>query len=191
MKLRTAALSAALALGCAHHATGAAAAGPAASYFPLAVGNEWVYLDESAGIRGGSSPERTVRIVGRTADGYFHDNERGELRADEGCVHDRLRRLLCAPVEKGTSWSSVVSPTSTERFEIAAVGEEITTPAGRFSGCVRVRAHNRAGASTDYVIETTYAPGVGPVKLETFAVVKGQVVGQVRAVLRAYRLTGR
>ncbi len=191
MRLRTAVLSAALALACAHRAGAPGSAAPAAEYFPLAVGNTWTYLDESAGIRGTGNPERTVRIVARTADGYFQDNERGELRADGGCVHDRLRRLLCAPIAAGTTWSSVVSSTSTERFEIAGVGEEVTTPAGRFGGCVRVRAHNRAGAATDYVIETTYAPDVGPVKLETFAVVKGQVVGQVRAVLRAYKVAGR
>jgi hypothetical protein len=190
MRFLTAALLAALALACAHRAP-PRVTGPAADYFPLAVGNAWTYLDESAGIRGGASPERTVRIVARTADGYFQDSERGELRADDGCVHDRLRRLLCAPIAPGTTWSSVVSPTSTERFEIAGVGEEVATPAGKFGGCVRVRAHNRAGASTDYVIETTYAPNVGPVKLETFAVVKGQVVGQVRAVLRAYKIAGR
>ena len=34
-----------------------------------------------------------MRIIERTADGYFKDTERGELRADGGCVHDRTRRL--------------------------------------------------------------------------------------------------
>ena len=176
-----------LSLACAHRAPAPSAA-DAAAYFPLAVGNEWIYADESPGSPGG---ERKIRILERTADGYFRDTERGELRADGGCVHDRLRRLLCAPVTPGTQWSSVIAASSTERFEIASVGEEVQTPAGRFGGCVRVRAHNRANAATDYVIETTYAPGVGPVKLETFAVVNGVVQAQVRAVLRAYRIAGR
>ncbi|HVI94410.1 MAG TPA: hypothetical protein VM753_10410 [Anaeromyxobacter sp.] len=192
MSLRRSALAAlALSLGCAHRA---AAPPPAdvAAYFPLAVGNEWTYADESPAVRPDSpGVQRTVRIVARTKDGYFRDTERGELRADGGCLHDRLRRLLCGPVAQGTRWSSVVSASSTERFEIASVGEEVLTPAGRFGGCVRVRAHNRANAATDYVIETTYAPGVGPVKLETFAVVDGVVQAQVRAVLRAYRISGR
>jgi hypothetical protein len=191
MTLRTAAPVLALALACAHRAP-APPAGEAASYFPLAVGNEWIYADESPALRpGAAGTERTVRILERTQDGYFRDSERGELRADGGCVHDRLRRLLCGPIAAGTRWSSVVSVSSTERFEITSVGEEVATPAGRFDGCVRVRAHNRANATTDYVIETTYAPGVGPVKLETFAVVNGEVQAQVRAVLRAYRIAGR
>jgi hypothetical protein len=194
MTLRSVLPLAVLAAACA----GAPAAKPApraaapAEYFPLAVGNEWVYVDESPAL----APERrgalrTVRILDRTGDGYFRDNERGELRADTDCLHDRLRRLLCGPIAPGKSWASVVSVSSTERYEIAGVDESVRTPAGTFDGCVRVRAHNRASASIDHVLEITYAPGVGPVRLETFAIVQGKVTPQVRALLRSYRLQGR
>src|SRR6266545_4534468 len=161
-------------------------------YFPLAVGNEWVYRDESPALppeRRGAT--RIVRILERTSDGYYRDSERGELRADPDCLHDRSRRLLCGPIAPGTSWSSVVSVSSTERYEIAAVGETVSTPAGRFDGCVRVRAHNRAERGTDHVLEITYAPGVGPVRIETFAVVGAEATPQVRAVLEKYRVGGR
>lgn len=186
-----------VAAACAHAPASAvrpaepAAARAPADYFPLAVGNTWTYVDESPALpsdRRGAP--RTVRILSRDRDGYFHDDERGELRADADCLHDRVRRLLCAPVEKGRTWSSVVSVSSTERYEIAAVGESVTTPAGTFAGCVRVRAHDRAGA-TDQVLEITYAPGVGPVRIETYAVVGGAVTPQVRAVLRSYRVGAR
>lgn len=169
----------------------AAGAAPAA-YFPLAVGNAWVYVDESPALPAAQrGSERTVRIVERTADGYFRDSERGELRADADCLRDRVRRLLCAPVAAGQRWSSVVSAGSTERYEIAAVGERVETPAGRFDGCVRVRAHNRAAPATDHVLEITYAPGVGPVRIETFVVAGGTVTPQVRAVLRSYQVGGK
>jgi hypothetical protein len=167
------------------------AAGPG-DFFPLAVGNEWVYRDESPAQpperRGGV---RTVRIVDRTKDGYFRDNERGELRADRDCLHDRARQLLCGPIVQGTRWSSVVSVSSTERYEIASVGEVVATPAGRFEDCVKVRAHNRASPTTDLVNEITYAPGVGPVRIETFVVVSGKVTPQFRALLQSYRIAGR
>jgi hypothetical protein len=169
-----------------------AAASTPGDYFPLAVGNEWVYRDESPALppeRRGSA--RTVRILERTRDGYYRDSERGELRADPDCLHDRSRRLLCGPIAAGTSWSSVVSVSSTERYEIAAVGETVSTPAGRFEGCVRVRAHNRAPKGTDHVLEITYAPRVGPVRIETYAVVGEAVTPQVRAVLERYKLEGR
>jgi hypothetical protein len=161
-------------------------------YFPLAVGNEWVYRDESPALSPAQrGAQRSVRILERTSDGYYRDNERGELRADADCLHDRSRRLLCGPIAVGTSWSSVVSVSSTERYEIAGTGETVTTPAGRFEDCVRVRAHNRVQRGTDHVLEITYAPRVGPVRIETFAVVGGEATPQVRAVLERYRVEGR
>lgn len=164
-----------------------------ADYFPLAVGNEWVYQDLSPALdpKVREARKRTVRILSRAADGYFLDNEKGALRADPDCLHDRLRRLLCRPFEAGNAWTSVVGVSSTERYEIAAVGEEVRTAAGTFRGCVRVRAHNRAGPDADHLLEITYAPGVGPVRIETFAVVKGAVSPQVRAELLSYRLQPR
>lgn len=166
------------------------AAGPG-EYFPLAVGNEWVYVDESPSLPAAKrGTRRTVRILNRTADGFFRDNERGELRVDGDCVRDRKRRLLCQPFAPGASWSSVVSISSTEQYEIAASDETVETPAGRFQRCVRVRAHNRATRSTDHVLEITYAPRVGPVRIETYVVVDGKVTPQVRAVLHSYRVGG-
>lgn len=162
-----------------------------ADFYPLAVGNEWVYLDHSPTVKSGQSVERTVRILKRDGQGYFHDNQRGELRFDAGCLRDRVRRLLCKPVEVGKGWLSVVSESSTERYEIAAVAERITTPAGQFDGCVRVRAHNRAAKGAQYVLETTYAPGVGVVRLESYVIVNGTVAPQVKAELKSYRVVER
>src|SRR5512138_72099 len=193
MNVRTLLPLAALATACAH----APAAPPArtrapADFLPLAIGNEWVYRDESPAVpveaRGRT---RTVRILERTRDGYFKDSEGTELRADPDCVHDRGRRLLCAPFEAGKTWASVVSVSSTERYEIVAVGEKVATPAGTFDGCVRVRARNRASAAEELVNELTFAPGVGIVRVETAAVVGGKVTPQVRAVLERYKVGAR
>ena len=164
-----------------------------ADYFPLAVGNEWVYQDLSPQLdpAARTARQRTVRILSRDADGYFLDSEKGALRADPDCLHDRLRRLLCKPFAPGHAWTSVVSVGSTERYEIVAVGERVRTAAGTFDGCIRVRAHNRAGPEADNLLEITYAPGVGPVRLETFAVVRGTASQQVKAELLSYRLKSR
>jgi hypothetical protein len=161
-------------------------------YFPLSIGNEWVYIDQSPALPvANRGVQRTVRILSRTADGFFRDNERGELRVDGDCVRDRKRRLLCLPLEQGATWSSVVSVSSTERYEIASKDETVDTPAGRFERCVRVRAHNRATRSTDHVVEITYAPRVGPVRIETYVVVDGRVTPQVKAVLQTYKVEGK
>ena len=131
-----------------------------------------------------------MRILERTADGFYRDNERGNLRIDGPCVRDRNRRLLCKPFTEGATWSSVVSPTVIERYEIAAAGESVETPAGKFERCVRVRAHNRVKASIDQVLEITYAPRVGPVVIETYVVVDGRITPQVKAVLQSFKLAG-
>ena len=187
------ALALALAAGCAHGPAATATGARPSDYFPLAVGNEWVFVDRSPQLSPAEQAvrERKVRILSRDAEGFFHDSSRGELRVDADCLRDRLRRLLCAPFETGRRWISVVSVSSTERYEIVAVGERVTTPAGTFHGCIRVRAHNRAGPDTDQVLETTYAPGVGVVRLETFVVVKGAMTPQVKAELKSYRLEGK
>lgn len=159
----------------------------AAVFFPLAVGNTWTYRDISPQNR---EARRTVRIVSQDAQGYYLDNARGALRSDAECVRDRVRRLLCTPLTKGKTWSSVVSFATTERYEIAGVNESVEVPAGKFKGCVRVRSQVRA-ENVERIAEFTYAPGVGLVKLETFAVVDGVAKLQVKGELESYRLAER
>ncbi|HEX9049763.1 MAG TPA: hypothetical protein VF841_04455 [Anaeromyxobacter sp.] len=190
MRLRTLLPLAAIASACARAPLAPPAPPQApADYYPLAVGNEWVYRDASPALpadRQGTS--RTVRILERTKDGYWRDSAGAELRADADCLHDRDRRLLCAPLAAGKSWSSVVSVSSTERYEIVAVGEKVATPAGTFDGCVRVRARNRASPTNELVNELTFAPGVGLVRIETAAVLGGKVLPQARFLLERYRV---
>ena len=164
------------------------APGAPADYFPLAVGNAWTYLDRSS--PGAAPVRRSVRVVERDREGYFVDDQRGALRADGDCLHDRTRRLLCQPLRRGHSWSSVVSAAAVERYEIAGVGETVAVPAGTFQGCVRVRSQLRSGG-VEQVAELTYAPGVGLVRLETFAVVEGVARPQVRGELESYRVGGK
>jgi len=192
---RTVPLLLAALAACAHAPAAPAGAPPAAApvgdptaYFPLAIGNEWTWLDRSPQAGQGGAKRRTVRIVSRDKDGFFVDDARGALRVAHGCIQDRLRRILCAPFELDRTWSSVVSETSTERYQIAAVGIVATVPAGTFDGCILVRARTRADEEAEMILETTYAPGVGPVRIETFALVKGRRIPQVQAELASYRI---
>jgi hypothetical protein len=175
--------------GCAHAPGAGTSPGRVADYYPLAVGSEWIWEDQSPQLPAGRTALRTVRVLERTADGYFKDSGRGELRVG-ACVEDRTRSLLCGPIARGTRWSSVLSPTATENYEIVGVGERVVTPAGTFEGCVRVRANTRAAAGTELINEISYAPGTGPVRIEVIAVGSGTAVQQFRAVLRAYRPGG-
>jgi hypothetical protein len=184
-------LCAALA-ACAHAPPEAPAGSPAppdpTAFFPLAVGNEWTWIDRSPSAGGAETRRRTVRIVSRDAEGYYVDDARGALKVVHGCIQDRVRRILCAPADQDRSWLSVVSETSTERYQIAATGLTAVVPAGTFEGCILVRARNRAGVDAEVILETTYAPGVGPVRIETFALVGGRTVPQVKAELASHRI---
>jgi hypothetical protein len=162
--------------------------GDPTAYFPLAVGNEWTWMDRSPQSGAGAPKRRTIRILSRDADGFYVDSEKGALRSAHGCIQDRSRRILCAPFELERSWTSIVSETSTERYQIAGTGLTTTVPAGTFEACVLVRARNRAGADAEILLETTYAPGVGPVRIETFALIGGRKLPQVSAELASYRI---
>ena len=162
--------------------------GDPTAYFPLAVGNEWTWTDLSPQSGAGAPKRRTIRILSRDTEGFYIDNEKGALRSAHGCIQDRSRRILCAPFELERTWTSIVSETSTERYQIAATGLTTTVPAGTFEGCVLVRGRNRAGADAEILLETTYAPGVGPVRIQTFALVGGRKLPQVSAELASYRI---
>jgi hypothetical protein len=184
-------LCAALA-ACAHAPPEVSGRSPAApdptAYFPLAVGNEWTWIDRSPAAGGAAPRQRTVRIVSRDAEGYYVDDARGALRVAHGCIQDRVRRILCAPFDLERSWLSIVSETSTERYQIAATGLTAAVPAGTFDDCILVRARNRAGEDAEVILETTYAPGIGPIRIETFALVAGRRVPQVKAELASHRI---
>lgn len=139
------------------------------TYYPLAVGNSWFYKGAYLGQAG----TREVLITGR-ADGFFQDNQGGELLVDSLGLRDRKRYLLRAPIKKGTAWTNVTAISSVERYEITEVGFVDAVDAGRFENCVRVRATNRLDARTELVNELTYAPHVGLIRIQTTARIEGK-----------------
>ena len=133
------------------------------AYYPLAVGNRWTY-------RVNGREDKTVDVeVLKQEDGYFHDNQGGQLAVDGFGVRDRKRYLLRGPLAEGNSWNNVVSVSSTERYRILQSGVPCEVPAGAFRHCVRVEARNRVDAQTTLVNALTFAEGVGLVRIEVSA----------------------
>ena len=131
-------------------------------------------------------PERTVQIL-KEEDGFFVDNQGGALGVDATGVRDRKRYLLRDPVEPGRTWSNVVSVSSIERYKILELGP-CQVPAGRFESCVGVEGRNRVDDQTTLVNEMTLAQGVGIVKIETAAEVRGQRIPQSQMLLTRFEL---
>jgi hypothetical protein len=195
--LAAAAIAAAIACAAQQPAAAKEAAGPAAapagapkpktdirSLYPLAVGNQWTYK----GTLLGQAQESRVTIV-KNEGPVFIDDRGGRLMFDREGLRDAKRYLLKAPATTGTSWMSVTSLTSTERFEIVDDTRRAVVPAGTFEKCVFVRALNKIDARKDMVTEWTYAPGVGIVRIETFIQLSGrELVRQGLLELSAYSL---
>lgn len=175
-----------------------------APYFPLRVGNVWVYQRSSP-----ATPEReewraavTGRVTARNGQtyfalaGYFGPSRlvRSTLRDTVSELNpdgnaDNLWYLLGAPV--GTSWTLTLEPLPTlgpaadcvsgSKATLAGRAETLRVPAGEFTGVVRV--DYRAPCADAGLVSEWFAPGVGLVRRveDSFA---GPVVSElVRAEL--------
>jgi hypothetical protein len=153
------------------------------AYYPLSVGNRWTY-------RVNGRQDRTVDVeVLKEEDGFFHDNQGGQLTVDGFGVRDRKRYLLRGPLAEGTQWTNVVSVSSTERYRILQAGVPCQAPAGSFEHCVRVEARNRVDAATTLVNALTFAEGVGLVRVEVSAEkANGERLPQTWLELASYKL---
>jgi hypothetical protein len=150
-------------------------------YYPLAVGNSWTYA-----VNGRKDKLVEVKIL-KEEEGFFHDNQGGQLRVDSFGIRDQKRYLLRGPVETGRSWSNVVSVSSTERYQILRAGGPCEAPAGVFQNCVEVEGRNRVDAETTLINTFTFAPGVGIVRIQLEAERGGRRMTQTWLELMAYQ----
>lgn len=172
--------------GCAttsNHAAGSDAAPTAAAYYPLAVGNQWIYEADVLG----EKREETVQIQDLQG-GFFRDSQHGELTADAYGVRDQKRYLLRDPLETGREWTNVVSVSSVEHYKVLEADIQCDAPAGKFEHCVRVEGRNRIDPKTTLVNRMTFAPGVGIVRVEVVAEVNGKAIPQTRLALKSFKL---
>jgi hypothetical protein len=179
------------------------------SYFPMKTGMAWTF--RFSGSNGAAGELTTANLAERKLFGYSTvpqknfggDKSYTEFYADDGSgirhvaidegngVESRLSDhsyVIKWPIRAGTSWREIDRTSDNTIYDantrIEAVGDTITVPAGKFSGCVRVHStgfastmkgtaralQGRAGAylvaGDEVSVEDFYwlAPGVGPVK---------------------------
>jgi hypothetical protein len=154
-----------------------------ASYYPLAVGNQWIYDVDMLG----EHHEEVVQIA-KQENGFFVDAKGNPLAVDAFGLRDPKRYLLREPLEAGREWTNVVSVSSVEHYRILEAGTSCEAPAGKFEDCVRVESRNRVDEKTTLVNDVTFAPKVGMVRIEVAAEVGGQHIPQTRLLLKSYRL---
>ena len=172
--------------GCAKRVEAEADARPGpglAEYYPLAVGNRWVYAATFLG----EKRDQAVEIV-KEEGGFFLDSQGGHLTVDAFGVRDEKRYLLREPLEVGKGWTNVVSVSSVEHYKVIEAGQSCQVPAGRFERCVRVEGRNRVDERTTLVNELTFAPGVGLVRVAVVAESGEKRIPQTQLELREYHL---
>ena len=138
-------------------------------FFPLRVGNRWTYEVRAPGQVG----RQTVELL-REEGGWFHDSLGGRLKLDAWGLRDPDRYLLRAPLEEGQTWSNVESVQSIERHEVREAGRPCSAKAGTWARCVVVRSTNAVTPTRTFVLESTYAEGVGLVSQRTLQEEKGK-----------------
>ncbi len=176
-----------LAAGCATPASpNRARPASAEDYYPLAVGNHWTYVVNFLGDR----RERRVEIIAHR-DGYYLDNEGGQLTVDGLGVRDQKRYLLREPMQVGASWTNVVSASSVEHYRISEFGHPCQVPAGTFENCVRVESRNRMDEQRTLMNELTFAPSVGIVRIELTLESGGKRVPQSTFELKEFAVKPR
>lgn len=157
------------------------------SFLPLSVGNEWVY---STSFQGQPQADLTVSIV-KEEDGYFYDDRPSpsRLRFDRQGLRDgEIRYLLKLPVAKGQKWMSVADVKTVERYQIEAVGQDVTVPAGTFRDCVIVRLEVRLDAQRTMQNHMVFAPNVGIIEISTALQTGTDLHEQSRLKLKNYHL---
>jgi hypothetical protein len=147
------------------------------SYFPLSVGNSWVYS-----VRGHSQSKTITWKVTQSeimrGNPMFHlwqtpaqDDEPLSLSEEEtGIVEAGSERfLLKYPLSTGERWSvksqSLRAPGKSDTFEVTSAEEACSVGGHSFAHCATVREIDEANNVASL---TTYARGVGPVKYVYF-----------------------
>lgn len=154
-------------------------------YFPLAVGNRWVY-DGPAQPNGQREPI-TVSITGKR-EGFYEQTGNQLITCDAEGLRDQKRLLIQPPLQRGHAWKSVVSVTAVEQYSIIDVGSTVNVPAGTFRDTLTTLAKQRIDAQRTLVNETTYAPGVGIVRISTRLLEGEKEIPQIEIALREYQL---
>lgn len=140
------------------------------NYFPLAVGNKWVYkywyvdtliyIDSiyiTESYNWNNNKIYKCKAFGGDDWMAYYDNE---VRIYENPPSDTTFYWICLkePLEEGATWQ--VSPTTTEQFEIKRIDVTVSVPAGIFEECIKV-----GGLGVDEnQYYNIFAPTVGLVK---------------------------
>lgn len=157
----------------------------AQDYAPYALGASWTYAVNYLG----QQDRQTITVV-KEEEGYFVDDQQGRFRHTDEGLRDQARYLIRNPIEEGNEWKAILSASSVEHYRISSVGRPCESQAGRFEDCLVVESRNRRDDKMTLLARFTWARGIGLVKIETEAEIKGKGrIPQTERSLIHYKLT--
>jgi len=156
-------------------------------YYPLEVGWAWSF-DLTV-----HAPEGVQQILSTTKV-VSADGERRVLRSGQsefayrvgvdGIVKEQANyAVLRGPIRTGTSWPLELADGMQGELRITDVHATVETPAGRFSECV---VTEESVPALQLLVRTTFAPGVGIVRLQEYGLVEDQQIPTRELVLKAF-----
>jgi len=129
--------------------------------YPLALGNVWSYNIDTGTDMATLAITRVIAVVGRRIEvSSGGDPAVYDLRPEGIYQPGTETWLLRRPIRAGAEWPSTGGRTA----RVASVSAAVETPAGAFTGCVRIE---ESGGETGQTIRTVYCPNVGPVLVES------------------------
>jgi hypothetical protein len=145
----------------------------ASRYFPLRVGDRWLYADE----RLGQKQDMEITMARQERGRLVAHMQPAGVRLPPGAkpevvlfearprgIFDGTRYVLEEPVAVGHKWMAIPSLKTTEHFEVVALDAVANVPAGRFKDCALVRATVRHPKNEVVETDVTFCPGVGVVE---------------------------
>lgn len=150
-------------------------------FYPLAPGAVWSYRVRVPGDDGGVFTTTRVEAVSGALVDLASEGRRFRYRVEDRAIlkTEAGYPLLQAPLVRDASWPIPGAGSVT----VADVGRVVETAAGRFADCIVVREEVQ---DLGIRLETTYAPGVGPVLIEVWM----SGVPAKRAELQSYTFPG-
>ncbi|MEW5852859.1 MAG: hypothetical protein AB2A00_29010 [Myxococcota bacterium] len=142
-------------------------------YFPLKVGDRWVYEDAFLGrkqtyqvaIAREEAPGRYVaQMLPMVSDGKRYKPLEARFEVRPRGIFDGTRYLLEEPMEVGHKWMAIHDVKTAERFELISLDAQADVPAGRFTGCAQTRSTIKLPHDESKVTDVTFCKGVGMVE---------------------------
>lgn len=137
-----------------------------AAYYPLAVGNKWVYKTTYHDT--GEVVTSHDVIVHKFENSYKFANGAQIVHLKNNSFIDNSGVILTYPMQEGYSWKI-----GGKKAVYTSVDKTVVVPAGTFYHCIEVSIQEKKEEAL-FFATIVYAPDVGPVMMEYFKIENGK-----------------